>query len=132
MIGVDTNVLLRFLVQDDRKQAAAAKEFFQQAKDRSEQIAIDRVVLCELTWVLETGYRYGKKEIVGLLQRILSTKQFDVENKSCIWRALDDYSSKPVDFADCVIGRSNAALGAEATVTFDRALKNLGYFRVLA
>ena len=131
MLGVDTNVLVRFFVSDDVSQAAAAKRFMQKAKDDKQQILVNLVVLCELVWVLESGYDFSREEIATLLQRILSTKQFEIQNKSIVWRSLDDYRNAAIDFADCIIGRTNANLGATVTLTFDRGLKRLNYFEQL-
>lgn len=131
MLGVDTNVLIRFFVNDDAKQSALAKRLIQKAKDEKKQIVVNLVVLCELVWVLESGYEFSRQEIAALLQRVLSTKQFEIQDKSVVWRALDDYRGAAVDFADCIIGRTNLKLGTKSTFTFDRALKRLDYFEQL-
>jgi len=131
MIAVDTNVLIRFFVRDDAKQAALASEFIRQAKKRDEKVLIDLVVLCELVWVLESGYGYSKVEIVSLLERILSTKQFEVQNSGIVWQAVDDFRTKSGDFADCIIGRININEGSRLTATFDRTLKAFPFFEIL-
>lgn len=131
MLGADTNVLLRFFIRDDAKHTLAAKRFIVEATKGGRKIVIDRVVLCELVWVLETGYDFRKAEIAALLRRILSTKQFEIGEKEIVWLAVDDYSGGQADFADCIIGRANIAAGADLTVTFDRGCKGLKHFRVL-
>jgi predicted nucleic-acid-binding protein len=125
--GLDTNVLVRYLVRDDPVQAArAAREL-----ERDEQFFIGAVVLCELVWVLESGYGFNRHEIAEALDRIFTTAQFEIEDKDIAFGALQDFRRSPADFADCVIGRRNRAAGAAETVTFDKTLKGLEGFRVL-
>ena len=131
MLGADTNVLLRFFIRDDAKHALAARRFIAEATKRGQRIVVDRVVLCEIVWVLETGYDFRRAEIAALLRRILSTKQFEIGDKEVVWLAVDDYSGGQADFADCIIGRANISAGAELTVTFDRGCKHLKNYRVL-
>ena len=127
MIGLDTNVLLRYLVRDDPAQASRADREL----ERGERFLIDAIVLCELVWVLETGYGFSRMEIVSVLERILATAQFEIEAKDVALAALHDFRGSGADFADCLIGRRNRAAGAGETVTFDRDLRGLAGFRVL-
>lgn len=128
MIGLDTNVLVRYLLRDDPVQAARAEREL----ERNERFLIDSIVLCELVWVLETGYGFSRTEIAAALERILATAQFDIESKDLALAALDDFRRSAADFSDCLIGRRNRAAGAPETVTFDRNLKGLEGFRYLA
>lgn len=127
MIGLDTNVLVRYLLRDDPVQAARAEREL----ERNERFLIDSIVLCELVWVLETGYGFSRTEIAAALERILATAQFDIESKDLALAALDDFRRSAADFSDCLIGRRNRAAGAPETVTFDRNLKGLEGFRLL-
>lgn len=127
MIGLDTNVLVRYLLRDDPVQAARAEREL----ERNERFLIDSIVLCELVWVLETGYGFSRTEIAAALERILATAQFEIESKDLALAALDDFRRSAADFSDCLIGRRNRAAGAPETVTFDRNLKGLEGFRLL-
>ena len=127
MTGLDTNVLLRYLVRDDPGQAARADREL----EGGERFLIDAIVLCELVWVLEAGYAFSRREIVSVLERILATAQFEIEAKDVALAALHDFRGSRADFADCLIGRRNRAAGAGETVTFDRDLRGLAVFRVL-
>jgi predicted nucleic-acid-binding protein len=125
--GVDTNVVLRYLLRDDPVQAArAAREL-----ERDERFLIGSVVLCELVWVLETGYGFTRAEIGVALERILATAQFEIEGKDLALSALDDFRSSTADFSDCLVSRRNRAAGAAETVTFDKGLRGLEGFRLL-
>jgi predicted nucleic-acid-binding protein len=127
VIGLDTNVLLRYLLRDDAAQAArAAREI-----ERGERCLIDVVVLCELAWVLEAGYGFSRAEIGTALERILATVQFEIGGKDLALAALDDFKNSAADYSDCLIGRRNRAAGAEETITFDRGLKGRPGFRLL-
>jgi len=127
VIGLDTNVLLRYLVRDDAAQAARAEREL----ERDERFLIDGIVLCELVGVLETGYGCSRADIVVALERILATAQFEIESQDLVAAALDDYRRSAADFSDCLIGRRHRAAGTVETVTFDRSLKGLEGFRLL-
>ena len=127
MTGLDTNVLLRYLLRDDAAQAGRAAHEI----ERDERFLIDGIVLCELVWVLEAGYGFSRIETAAALERILATAQFEIEAKDLALAALDDFKGSAADFSDCLIGRRNQAAGAQETVTFDRSLKRRPGFRVL-
>jgi predicted nucleic-acid-binding protein len=127
MTGLDTNVLVRYLVGDDPVQASRARREI----ERGERFLVDGVVLCELVWVLESGYGFSRADIAGVLERILATAQFEIEGKDLALAALHDFRRSGADFSDCLIGRRNRAAGASETLTFDRRLRGLAAFRVL-
>ena len=131
MTGLDTNVLLRYLTQDDPAQAKTASAIIDDAAAKGETLLIHPIVLCELVWVLESAYDYGRLDVASTLDRILRTAQFEVADKETVWSAWADYRSGKADFADYLIGRANGQLGATHTVTFDRELKGHRQFRVL-
>jgi predicted nucleic-acid-binding protein len=124
MIGLDTNVLVRYLVKDDKKQAERAAAYIRKATAGGESCFINSIVLCELVWVLESAYGYEKTEIAGVLEKILVTKQLEIESKDIVRQAVHDYRHGSGDLADYLIGRINQARGCEHSATFDRALKN--------
>lgn len=128
MIGLDTNILVRYLVRDDPAQAAQADR---ELERQHERFLIDGIVLCELVWVLETGYGFSRPQIASVLERILATAQFEIEAKDVTLTALHDFRRSAADFSDCLIGRRNRAAGVSETVTFDRDLRGLAGFRVL-
>ena len=131
MIGLDTNVLIRYLTRDDRAQYAKAAAFISAATDRGERFLVNTAVLCELVWVLATAFDYSREEIAGALEQIFATAQFDIDRLDEARQALGDFRSTKAGFSDALIGRINRALGAEHTVTFDRDLKAVETFRLL-
>jgi predicted nucleic-acid-binding protein len=131
MIGLDTNVLVRYLTHDDPTHYAKAAAFVNAATDRGEQFVVNTAVLCELAWVLGTAYDYSRQDIARALEQIFATAQFDIERLDEARQALGDFRSTKAGFSDALIGRINRALGAEHTVTFDRALKAVETFRLI-
>lgn len=131
MKGLDTNVLVRYLVQDDPAQSSHASRYIERHCTADDRCLINDIVLCELVWVLESAYGYPKETIAGVLEKLLMTSGFEIADKNTAWAALNDYRAKNADFADCLIGRINHALGCTETVTFDKALKQLDGFKLL-
>jgi predicted nucleic-acid-binding protein len=131
MRGLDTNVLVRYLTQDDPVQARKANAHIAEAVDRGEQCLVSVIVLCELVWVLREAYRLDKDTVAATLEKILDTAQFTVEHADLARRALDEYRRGRGDFADYLIGWRNRDAGCRHTATFDRALRSSRLFRVL-
>jgi predicted nucleic-acid-binding protein len=131
MIGLDTNVLVRYLTHDEPMQYSKAAAFIDAATGRGEQFVVNTAVLCELVWVLGTAYDYSREEIARALEQIFATAQFEVERLDEARQALGDFRSTKAGFSDALIGRINRSLGAEHTVTFDRDLKTLETFHLL-
>ena len=124
MISLDTNVLVRTLVQDDPHQTKLAEELLRNAAEQGETCLITHPVLCEIAWVLISNYEADKSEILAALQRLLRNPLFEFEDRAVVQRALDAYATSPADFSDHLIGSASEARGARTTYTFDRALRN--------
>lgn len=124
MIGLDTNVLVRYLTDDDPAQVRRVEAVMTQAVEHGTRLHLDDVVLCELVWVLRAGYRFGKPAIVAALDKILATGLFSFDNRDLLRQALDAYRDGGADFADYMIGLRNARAGCRHTVTLDRALRD--------
>lgn len=131
MKGLDTNLLVRFLVQDDPDQSARVGELIDECVAAGEAVFLNGVVLCEAVWVLESGYGHGRDVLADVLEKILLTRQFEVEDRDGIWRALEAFRQGEAGFADYLIGERNRACGCDATATFDRALEGAPGFEVL-
>lgn len=125
MIGVDTNILVRLMVQDDEEQGRVAAELIESRCTPADPGYVNLVVLCELVWVLSTAYGYTRDEVSTALRQVLVTDCLEVEEHALAWVALLDYAQGNGDYADCVIGRLNERGGATTTFTFDkRASRN--------
>jgi predicted nucleic-acid-binding protein len=131
MKALDTNILARYLRDDDPIQSRRAAHFIQRAVRQNEPLYLNHVVLCELVWVLSAVYEHAKDEITAMISAVLLTGQFQLEDKSSVESALDDYKSSKAEFSDCLIGRRNCVAGCESTLTFDRSLKGIDTFEVI-
>lgn len=131
MIGIDTNVLVRYLTQDDASQVRKVDALFDEAIEDGLRLRIDEIVLCEVVWVLRAAYRLGKPAIAQALDKVISTAVFSFDDRELLRGALADYLDGPGDFADYVIGRRNVRGGCEHTVTFDRQLRGGPAFMLL-
>ncbi len=131
MIGLDTNVLVRYLVQDDPVQSPRANQLMERYGTADDPCLVNAIVLCEMAWVLESAYDYPKATIAEVLEKLLMTSGIEVVDKGMVWTAVTDYRTTKADFADCLIGRMNGVLGCTETVTFDKALKSLSGFKLL-
>ena len=132
MIALDTNVLVRYLVRDDPRQTRAATRVVETSCTVETPGFVTLVVLCELVWVLERGYRYSRIQIAALVRGLLSADDLSIERSELAWQALNAFEEGPADFADYVIGGTARAAGAETTVTFDRRAGASPLFRLLA
>lgn len=125
VIGIDTNVLVRYLTQDEPKQYARAKTALETRCTEAKPGVIQPIVLCELAWVLQSAYDVGDVELARAIEQILRTRQFHVPQRDVVRQALTAFRDGTAGFADCLIGHLNAAEGAHATVTFDRRAAKL-------
>ena len=131
MIGLDTNVLVRYLVQDDPGQSRKATQVIAKRCTRDDPGVVNRIVLCELVWVLESAYGYSKDTIVAVLEKLLRTSQLKIEDMQSAWIAFRMYQKGKADFADCLLGTTNRFGGCIETVTFDQAASKLEVFQLL-
>ena len=130
MTGIDTNVLVRYIVQDDPVQSDLATVFIDQLTD-SDPGLIELIVLIELTWVLTSAYRCAKSDVVRVLEQVLITNCFDIEQSDIAWKALRLYKDGAADFSDYCIANINQSRGASHTVTFDRKAAKFRLFKLL-
>jgi len=130
MLGIDTNVLVRYFVQDDKVQAKLVDSFFSKTLKHPDSCFINRIVLCELVWVLESAYSYKKDVIADVLEKILITREFQIEDADMIWDALEGYRDGH-DFADYLLGAINQMNGCINTITFDKKASKQRYFELL-
>lgn len=128
MIGLDTNVLVRFLVRDDEDQFERARRLIRRQAQDGEGVHISLLVLLETEWVLRSRYKFNKGEILGTFSELLSAMDMSFEGEPSIEEALFVWKDSPAQFADCLIGARHRALGCAATATFDGdALKLPGF-----
>ena len=120
MIGLDTNVLVRYIMQDDEKQSLQATKLIESLTPDSPGF-IPLVSLVEVVWVLAACFELERVQLVAVLEGLLRTKELTVERADVVWRAVHLFEKGSADFADCLIERCATAAGCERTMTFDRA-----------
>jgi predicted nucleic-acid-binding protein len=131
MIGIDTNVLVRYLVKDDLPQFENARGLIGRAAASGEPVLVSLLVLLETEWVLRSRYELSKAQIVGALSALLETAEVTFEDEPGVETALYTWKDGAADFADCLIGAHNTRLGCSATATFDtRAIRLAGFVAV--
>lgn len=118
MIGLDTNVLVRYIMQDDPKQSPNASKLIE-SLDSDNPGYITQVCIIELYWVLTSCYELTGEQVTQALDAILRTKQLLVERSDQVMRALRIFAAGKADFADCLIERSASGAGCTQTMTFD-------------
>ena len=119
MISIDTNVLLRSIVHDDKKQARIAMDIIKNNCSIETPGFISSIVLCEFVWTLQTSFKYPKTSITATLSRIITAAEFFIEHHQEAWSALEDYKLFNADFSDYYIAHISKKYGAEKIVTFD-------------
>jgi len=122
VIGLDTNVVVRFLVADDPRQAERARALVERSVAAGEALFIPDIVWCETVWVLESAYGLARREIGAALRRLLGARGVVVRSFDRLGAALDAYEQRRGDFADYLIREEARAEGCESVATFDRAL----------
>ncbi|MDR0769880.1 MAG: type II toxin-antitoxin system VapC family toxin [Burkholderiales bacterium] len=119
MVGLDTNILVRYIAQDDKKQSTQATELIEAFTTENPGF-VSLISVVELVWVLERCYESSKGEIINVIDTLLKTKALVVENSNAVHLALRVFSAANVDFSDCLIAHSNHYAGCDYTATFDR------------
>lgn len=126
MIGLDTNVLVRYVMQDDPRQSPRATRLIDSLAPQAPGY-VSLVVLVELVWVLRSNYGLARGQVATVLETLLRSKELLIERAETLAQALERFESAGADFADALIERIAAAAGCEATYTFDAgAIKGAG------
>ena len=131
MIGIDTNVLVRFLTRDDPAQSMEAEKIMKKHCSCGNPGWIGVIVLCELVWVLQRGYHYKKKEICAVLGQLLRTAELEIEEKDSVRSALEVFELQSADFSDCLIIQRNRRAGVTHTYTFDKNASKVTGFKLI-
>jgi predicted nucleic-acid-binding protein len=124
VIGVDTNVLLRFVLDDDRIQSARAHQFFEE-RTPSDPAYVSIVTLVETVWTLRRGEKRTDAEVAGMVRALLGSRTVVVQSAELIIRAARDADEAGADLADALVAHLSLQAGAEYTLTFDAKASRL-------
>lgn len=130
MIALDTNVLVRYLVQDDAPQAQIASDVIDGLSE-ADLGFVGREVLIELVWVLERAYGFSRMEVANALDGLLAAIELVIENADDLGLAIELYRNDGYGFADMMIAAAARRAGARELVTFDRKAARLRGVRLL-
>ncbi|MGP1677186.1 MAG: PIN domain-containing protein [Burkholderiales bacterium] len=119
MLGLDTNVLVRFLVRDDEAQFEKARKLIKREVAAGRRVFVSQLVLLETEWVLRSRYALPKIEIIAAISGLLDAADLQFEDEPAIEEALSVWRDSAAGFADCLIGARNRRLGCRVTATFD-------------
>jgi predicted nucleic-acid-binding protein len=119
MIGLDTNVLVRYLTQDDAVQARKASALIESLTEERPGF-VTLVALTELVWVLQGCYQASNQDVVRVVETLRQVRTLVIEGVEIVSQAMSVFSAVKADFADCLIEKSAYAAGCSHTVTFDR------------
>ena len=120
MIGLDTNVLVRYIAQDDKLQSARATALIEKECSVAQPGFVGLVVLAEVVWVSESRYGATRTEVADIVRRLLSIRQLVVQDAEIAWKALRQFETGRADFADCLIERAASTAGCVRTMSFDK------------
>jgi Predicted nucleic-acid-binding protein, contains PIN domain len=128
MIALDTNVLVRFLVEDDLEQSKKARHLIQRIVSSGNTCFLSDIIICEMIWVMDSCYKIEKIEIVRMVHQLLASPHVTFATSDRIASALAAYETGPGDFSDYLIREHAIEAGCEFVSTFDKALfKEAGF-----
>ena len=131
MLGIDTNVLVRFLVRDDEAQFEKARRLIKREIGADENVFVNLLVPLEIEWVLRGRYSLRKTKIIEAISGLLDATEVKFEDEPAIEEALFIWKDGTAEFADCRIGAYNRRIRCRATATFDAKAVRLPGFMPL-
>jgi predicted nucleic-acid-binding protein len=131
VIGLDTNVLVRYITQDDNKQAALANSLIESLDDASPGF-VSLVAVIELNWVLESAYNFTRQQFAEVMQTLMTVDAIKLDRATAIASAMRMYADSKADFSDCLIERLSASAGCKRTMTFDKAAAKMAGMVLIA
>lgn len=126
MIGLDTNIVVRYLAQDDVQQCKKVNRLIENELNSERKGYISLITLVEVVWVLETCYDQKKAELIAVIEGLLATKQFSIQRADIAYLALKAYRNGSGDFSDALIVAIALDAGCEKVLTFDKKAISLG------
>lgn len=128
MLGVDTNVLVRYLVRDDETQFVRAQRLIRRQTSTGRPVFISLLVLVETEWVLRSRYSVSKDDAISTFSGLLDSADVQFEDEPTVEEALFTWKNSSAEFADCLIAARNRKLGCSATASFDSKASRLPGF----
>lgn len=130
MIGLDTNIVVRYLTQDDPLQSAKATEIIERRLSEDDPGFISIVAMVETVWVLERSYGFTPHEVAEAIEHLLQTEVLFVEHEQEVFAAMIQLKQRQGAFADAIIAGLAIKAGCPYTLTFDRKAQRLPGFKL--
>jgi len=121
MLGIDTNVLVRFLVRDDAQQFEIAHKMVEREVLAGRRVFVSQLVLQEMAWVLRSRYGFSRPQIQRVVSGLLDSMDFELEDEAAVEQAFFVWKDHSAGFSDCLIGARNRTMGCTTTASFDVA-----------
>ena len=131
MIGLDTNILVRYLAQDDPVQSAKASDILERRLTLRNPGYVSVIAMVETVWVLDRAYGLPAQEIAAAVERMLQVEVLVIENEQEVFRAMVALKQGHGSFADALIAGLGARVGCTRTLTFDRKATRLAGFQLV-
>jgi len=131
MKALDTNVLIRFLVRDDERQAEIIYRVFKQAESDKEVLFVPLLVVLETVWVLESVYKISRQEILDSINELILMPILEFEAQLAIINFVSSARESKIDLSDLLIAHSARFSGCECVLTFDKRASDFGLFELL-
>ncbi len=131
MMGLDTNILVRYLAQDDAMQSPQATQIIERQFTEDRPGFISLVTMVETVWVLDRVYGLSTQEVADAVERILQADTLVVQNEQEVFTAMIDFKTGAGSFSDALMGALGAWAGCSATLSFDKKAKRLKQFKIL-
>ncbi len=132
MPSLDTNVLVRYIVQDDPSQLAAAKRLISRCVAEGSTLFLPVTVVLELEWVLRSSFEFGKDDVLTTLSSLFSAAELTFESERALEVALQLFRKGSADFADCLHVALATQAGEQPLWTFDKSASKIGGAQLLA
>ena len=132
MIALDTNIIIRFLVRDDEKQAQAVYRRFKRAESEGETLFVPLAVVLETIWVLESAYDQSHLEVLDSLEDLRRMPILSFERDEALQQTLAEGRTGKANLSDLLIAHSSQSSGCDGGLTFDKKAAKLPFFRLLA
>lgn len=120
MKALDTNILIRFLVNDDHEQAQKVLSCFEEAEDKKQYYFVSTPVVLEMLWVLRISYNFSKEDVISALEALLAMPVLRFEKAETLFNVIHDGKNSSLDLADILIAYSAKSEGCESILTFDK------------
>lgn len=130
MKGIDTNILIRFLIGDDELQAKKVYKIFKKAESEKNELFVPLLVMLELIWVLESVYEIPRTDILEVISELILMPILKFEHQSALQRFTHAAQGNKYDLSDLLISHSAKAQGCETVITFDKKASKFTLFEL--